>query len=757
MKCLPQLLFFLSLIALRTVSSGQSVLRISEIKIAERENALKIGLLASKSGSLESPLQPEDLLITEKVAGNDARQVQILKIDTALQQQRRTLDRDTFQVLFLYDVSKHSPESSLTLTRALGEKIAGNLAKFPNCHCYVNTFQGELYAQAAKEQPCSTMQIKPLTSGEGGAFLFEALVESLRFLYNKPGKKAIFLFSSAKAEIAFNNFGRIPFTEPDVLRLVQAYSGDLALFYYPMNKEPKTPFSASLSPYISSLSHNSSQEKIGLPFTEEVSTVRTHIVTIVPSDPVFIGHRRSYSVAWAKKPSLIDSITVNNLGSLAAPILLVSQPADNWMIYAILGVAILALSLSIFAFAIPALKKLNFRWDYVERYKPESGIRRFDPLTEELIQEGEWVVTRCPQITTWKTWKDVGWQCPNYPDCLQMPYFHCQGEGAPQINEDFFALQGNLNRRLNWLWFGMTGGFAGWLLFALFKQYGFDLYKNWLSGISSRLSDNWKYTGLDINNLSNTALLGMCLGMGTIFFLSLVEERGQSRKLSIGRILIRIIIGSFLSVLAFITGLCLQVFGLVHNIYVGSFISWLLFGILLGLTLSIASTIQLLRGFVGGIMAGIIAFIAYLLVLNYWYDYDLAKVLSMMAMGSILGVVLYTVNNSLEEFELEIIAPIPYRRKTPISKWLRSGLEVAVGAAAGSYVYIKWPDKAVKSRHAKLHLEKGKPHITPYFETLLNGRILSLEKSTALKNGDIIQLGRDSITQLRFLGKGKNT
>ena len=91
-----------------------------------------------------------------------------------------------------------------------------------------------------------------------------------------------------------------------------------------------------------------------------------------------------------------------------------------------------------------------------------------------LVKEGiahELVVVKCPrQLTTLATWEYVKNQCPNYPRCLdfQTP---CDGAGAPTDRDKFFSGKG-MFRRLNWVWFGMVGGFIGWSLFALFKHFG---------------------------------------------------------------------------------------------------------------------------------------------------------------------------------------------------------------------------------------------------------------------------------------------
>lgn len=74
-----------------------------------------------------------------------------------------------------------------------------------------------------------------------------------------------------------------------------------------------------------------------------------------------------------------------------------------------------------------------------------------------------------------------------------------------------------------------------------------------------------------------------------------------------------------------------------------------------------------------------------------------------------------------------------------------------IGKLPGSYIYVKWDDEEVKLEHAELFKEDGIVYVRPLEEVLVNRRIIS--KPVPLKNGDIIQLGRSSITQFRFVEK----
>ncbi len=76
-----------------------------------------------------------------------------------------------------------------------------------------------------------------------------------------------------------------------------------------------------------------------------------------------------------------------------------------------------------------------------------------------------------------------------------------------------------------------------------------------------------------------------------------------------------------------------------------------------------------------------------------------------------------------------------------------------IGNQQGSYIYIKWPDHAVLPKHATLYYEKNAVFLLPIGDILLNGEVIGKSNKVKLKNGDIIKLGRDGETQLRYKEK----
>ena len=117
-----------------------------------------------------------------------------------------------------------------------------------------------------------------------------------------------------------------------------------------------------------------------------------------------------------------------------------------------------------------------------------------------------------------------------------------------------------------------------------------------------------------------------------------------------------------------------------------------------------------------------------------------------------MGALIVSVVYQKGDFALEFISPAKFQRTVPISKWLKAGLEVNIGSDPSSHVFIKWQDNQVAYLHAVLSYQAGTGVILRAMEeVLVNNSVLAPNKTTKLRDGDLIQLGKDSITRLQFI------
>ncbi|MCB0842322.1 MAG: FHA domain-containing protein, partial [Bacteroidetes bacterium] len=449
-------------------------------------------------------------------------------------------------------------------------------------------------------------------------------------------------------------------------------------------------------------------------------------------EPTYAGESRTIIISWHSATAKTEM----SAGTLIQP----CPQSANWGSMANdigFGLFLTALILLILSELFPLGRKIFFRQKYVETYEKwffrnkdrllqgNSGLianfQLTDPITERPFKAKDLIVSKCEHVISLNSWNRYG-NCEAYPEtCSQGVY--------PFGFKKFFAQEG-IFLPLNWLWFGCAGGMLGWLVQALIKM----------------------------EFSTGEGVLGLGFGFGLGLLLSWVEELGQTRKISWWRILLRTLLAALAGFIIFSIGEWLKDVALKNQIG-GTLLTWLLFGPALGYILSIQSSIPPVRGILGGLASAIFGFAVYILLFQgIGNEAETALMLSFIASGGLLGVIIVSVVKSLEDFELEYLSPPAYRRVNPISKWLKAGIEIMIGTNPKQCeVLVKWAlqDKYVEDLHARLAYRNGNVYLEPLAETLINGEIASPKKSHILKNGDIIQLGRGSITKMLFREKPK--
>lgn len=456
---------------------------------------------------------------------------------------------------------------------------------------------------------------------------------------------------------------------------------------------------------------------------------------------VYNGETRTITVT-SKYSDTSDSESFS-LGTPSNPVNFKDIP---WLVVILTGMLIVTGFLILLSIMLPGLTKIQFKRKYVFKYEDikEAGRRKMDPITSEPFQDNELVVKRCEQWHSLESWEYNHYQCVNYPGCQNRAVPCTDGENIQAESYQFFTQQGKF-KNLNWLWFGSLGGLIAWGTWAILTNFAIVPYMSLMSSLAPDSSFQ----------LARDSMMGFSLGLGLVFALAWVEERGQSSEFSWLRIILKAFLGGIISLIVFLGGfLIYRTIGL-DNEYIGGLISWCLFGIFLGTILSVRSTIEITRGILGGLIAGIIAYNIFFM-LSYLSDaVEMAKVIAFVVLGAVLGIIVVTVVSQLEDFELEYISPIKYSRVNPISKWLKAEMDIFIGSDSSCYVFVKWPDDEVQPRHAKLSYDGSAVYLEPYAETLIGNRILPMNKPYELQHGDIIQLGRSSISRMKFIAKSQ--
>jgi hypothetical protein len=698
----------------------------------------------------------------------------LLKTFNYNREQTKDFIQDTVSIMFLLDYSG-SMNKFDRLTKSIEAiRTVVNESRLPlGSNFLLSAFHDEVFDSKKINYKNVESELSKYTKAEKDTDLFRAVIERSYEMKKHPGKKIVILLSDGKNDTArnpyYNRQGNKRYADTDVFKVISSLDKELDFLIFPIGLG--NGVDSSFLYTLPELTKDETDKTILVETADDlvdiiknllVSYSSDYMFNLVPTCNEYRGESRKLIVSWVSKGFKRPKIATKEyaLGSAVKPIYLGAKSKDiyYWLILGAIGLVLVSGLLALLIYLIPFFQKREFKRKYVVPYKTEGNRIKRDPITQDAFEDGDLVVIKCRQMTSLATWDALG-HCPNYPNCMEYND-PCNGAGGEEITGSFFAQQGK-NRILNWLWFGAVGGYVAWL----FNAGSEFLQLQWLDNMMRGLLDkegiknsitNYKRGEELIENVSvlnDTALVGVFLGAFLILALTIAEEKGQTRKFSLGRVLVRGVIGLFLSLALFFNGFIFQ-YLLLPSPLLSGLVIWTVFGIGFGAILSINSSVELKRGMLGGVIAAVISFFIYFLILELVPNDGLAKLLSFIVLGAVLGALIVTVIANLEDFELVYLSPKEYTGMVkPISKWLKKGMEIYIGSMSKCYVFIKWEDKSVGDRHAKLVYSQSNVYIIPLYETLVNGVVVPENQKTPLMNNDIIQLGRESISKMQYKEK----
>lgn len=750
-----QILLVWGIMCLPIMVKAQEKLSIKIDKIKVDRGQLRLLVKVIENGKLKYVPEKNKWKVTERVDNNSQNEpLEILGIRDFIDPVKIKTNNTEERILFLIDVSLEMTQKDINKSKAKIKEILTSRAANVGSKFFVSTY-GEDINLNRKEITLSNIEsvLSGIKSTDQKPDFYRHLSNEIRFMKNLKGSKSLFIFGSGKNTTNSEIYDRqIPYTCDDIEVLVNSIQNDAQIFAINYSNDEGADSTLACLASENTQFHQGDFDLSSIEFASKVrDALSNNLIQVIPKFPEFKGKERIYTVE-------LENTTVSKtfrLGSINYPVNIQRKPSwTTWLMYLIGGIIAILLTLVYGMAYKPYILEKEFKKRHVEPYVPEPGRVRYDILTSDPIEAGELVVTKCRQITPFSTWKECGFACPAHPECMNQ---NCSGSGAQEPNS-FSQLDG-VFLKLNWILFGVIGGVLAWVIITFFRMIDFQVFnKPILSIVGSDFLNSLSGNNSELaaQTIGNNLLVGVAFGAGLMFMFSCMEERRTSNRYSIaasiGKIIFRTVIGILLSMVVFFIGFYLQyVIGL--HPYLSGLISWILFGVSIGFTLSLYSTISVSNGIIGGVVGTFVAFLVYLGMSEIsQLGFMFSNLLSMILMGGIMGSILVSVVTKLEDYELRILGPQGYQRSIPISKWIKSQVGVMIGKAPGSYIYVKWDDPEVGAEHAELFSENGNVFIRPIEEILLNGRLVA-NKPVELKNNDIIQLGRSSITQFKFVEK----
>ncbi len=434
---------------------------------------------------------------------------------------------------------------------------------------------------------------------------------------------------------------------------------------------------------------------------------------------------RTYHIRW-KSPQTKETlaeVSVKKDWSLLGAFSLVERYSRSDLLMA--GLAIIAVLLLVFSEFIPWLYVKRFIRKFVTSYSmvQKEGQRKLHPITGRPLQANEMVVKMCNREicgVPLSVWKRRNYQCLHCPE-------KCDGN-ANIWTQRFFSQVGDA-KKLNWLWFGAAGGLLAWFMGSLAQ------------GLLPTAD----------NPLVAQSVFGFSVGLGFTLLLALTEELGQGRALSLGRLLIRTLMGATLGALLFGGA------AMLGEASLWGALAWLCFCVLLGLVLSFRSSIRWTRGILSGLLAGLASALAYyfLPLLSPDPEAELVKLLTLLVAGATLGFGIIQVVKRLEQVELQVISPSIRSGLTfSLDNFLQAGTEILIGKdMKRSTVRVKWDDEQVLALHAAMRLSGQAVSIYPLSgaEIWVDNQRFTDGNAATLHGGETIALSRNGQTAFKYL------
>ncbi len=674
---------------------------------------------------------------------------------------------EEMHVLFLIDLSQSMQGARLEATRQAINRLIMQ-TNLPEETTYISTFDNDV----SHNRILNKENVQAITSSfeavHRGRDLYRALKVKTEELRLEEGKRVIILVTDGKNDISRNPIyqgsdGIMPISEAEIMSMVSELDSQFHIFSVGVGTDVDMALLNNIKEATPSKVDDSRFAPQPVNIEEHLMYIvqgltSNYIFKLVPGNPIYSGEQRQLFVELLTGHEARGE-KMYGFGSSTNPrdLRRVEPPrSTDWLFDFLGGILSITGLFVLFSLGVPIYKDYLFRKEYVHPYGKikKAGVTKRDPVTGDAFDDHENVVNKCEHMISYASWKYNRNKCVYYPD-------DCTDGVANVDTEQFFSQQG-LYKNLNWIWFGTMGGLLAWTSWAilsniqqLYITLDQMIFKTLTTeNMAKLLNDFGIYTDVTSNTMTlvQDTVTGVAMGAGLAFALCWVDERGQSYKLSWGRIFMKTILGAVASGLVFLIGFVINYAFFRHAFFQG-LATWIFFGLLLGFIVSVASGISTKRALVGGILASTAGYLTYYSVSLWYPNQPTVRMFSYILMGGLMGIVMVSVVTRAEDFELEYIAPQKFRRVNPISKWLKSGIEIYIGTDSSNYVFVKWTDPAVQPKHAKLSYKGGQVFITPYAETLVNGNVIKQGDPHLLNNGDVIQPGRQSATKMLYREK----
>lgn len=479
-----------------------------------------------------------------------------------------------------------------------------------------------------------------------------------------------------------------------------------------------------------------------------------------PDYKIYRGIERKLQIACYSGDSLIASDYIYyNVGSIYNPVIVNGSTTLQVILQGcFIGVITLLILYLIFQFIVPGISYWLFKKKYVTHYNGKNMsyngmlIEQSCYFCKAPFVEGDEIVVKCKHVLHKSCWDENEYQCPEYGR-------HCK-QGRHYYNSKNLFDTRNASFYLSWIIAGAFAGLIAWINFTANVHHSENLllvkFIYLILGVEPNSSSITSLIEEYESNLLFLPFYGLNIGFFLTFSLSFLTSHGRWLWKRTLQIVIRSIIGGFLSYLSFFLGCVISItLNFKDNSFIIEWIPWMLSGLCIATAVTYGTDIKLKKALIGAVISIVFGLGSmYMWSSSFNSQIDTREYLLLSYMIYCIGFAISVAATSpkSERYFLRVEGPI---KETGIAlyKWIKSpdrSKRVVIGKSVNCDLQMTWDiTSPIAPEQAEIKMINGYLYLTALEEGILfNNKLLKTNTKKKLYHGTKFIIGKTIFTYL---------
>lgn len=479
-----------------------------------------------------------------------------------------------------------------------------------------------------------------------------------------------------------------------------------------------------------------------------------------PDYKIYRGIERKLQIACYSGDSLIASDYIYyNVGSIYNPVIVNGSTTLQVILQGcFIGVITLLILYLIFQFIVPGISYWLFKKKYVTHYNGKNMsyngmlIEQSCYFCKAPFVEGDEIVVKCKHVLHKSCWDENEYQCPEYGR-------HCK-QGRHYYNSKNLFDTRNASFYLSWIIAGAFAGLIAWINFTANVHHSENLllvkFIYLILGVEPNSSSITSLIEEYESNLLFLPFYGLNIGFFLTFSLSFLTSHGRWLWKRTLQIVIRSIIGGFLSYLSFFLGCVISItLNFKDNSFIIEWIPWMLSGLCIATAVTYGTDIKLKKALIGAVISIVFGLGSmYMWSSSFNSQIDTREYLLLSYMIYCIGFAISVAATSpkSERYFLRVEGPI---KETDIAlyKWIKSpdrSKRVVIGKSVNCDLQMTWDiTSPIAPEQAEIKMINGYLYLTALEEGILfNNKLLKTNARKKLYHGTKFIIGKTIFTYL---------